>query len=184
MKQECNISIQLQLDNITTVTYITRWARPTCYLTIQLWEWSQEWNIFVGRTPTRQGEHDSGQGVQNCERQMQLYAKIWGVPTLSMPGQPIHFPTDWTEILQLEARPGSGEDICLQPGLVGHQGLCQSPWCLISCCLSQIKWQNARVIVITPLWNIVISLSLCSQLHWEWWRITVTFSQPRAWFFC
>ena len=27
------------------------------------------------------------------------------------------------------------------------------PWCLIACCLSQIKRQMARVMVITPLWN-------------------------------
>jgi len=111
------------------------------------------------RALTREGECDSGRGVQVSERQLQLDAESSGfrpntVSVRYMQDRPVHLPPDpaTSEIFQLEARPGSRENRCIQPRLVDRQGLCQSPWCLISH-LSQIKRQNARVILITPLWN-------------------------------
>ena len=90
--------------------------------------------IPLCRTLTWEGECDSGRGVQYNEGQMRLDVGPSGpqsntVSDKSMQDRPICLPSDQTaaEIFQLEARPRGGENGCIQPGLVDHQGICQSP---------------------------------------------------------
>ena len=90
--------------------------------------------IPLRRAPTREGECDSGRGVQDNEGQMRLDAepsrlRANTVSDRCMQDRPICLPPDQTaaEIFQLEARPRGGENGCIQPGLVDRQGLCQPP---------------------------------------------------------
>ena len=69
--------------------------------------------------------------------------------------RPVCFSTNKAapNVLQLETRPRGTGNGYIQSRLVSEKGICQPPWCLIACCLSQVNRQVARVVMITPLWE-------------------------------
>ena len=57
-----------------------------------------------------------------------------------------------TQILQLATRPGAEATDAFLQNWTPMKGFANPPWCLILRCLSQIKQQQARILLITPLW--------------------------------
>ena len=119
-----------------------------------------EGNISTGRTPAREGQCNSGSRVEINEGSMQLDAEPSGIQSNPTPdGTPryrlVCFPTDEAAItiLQLEIKLRGTRDKCIPSGLVSDERICQSPWCLIARCSSQVKRQVAKVVMITPLWT-------------------------------
>ena len=136
MKQQCNITIQLRLDDAMAVTYINKMdgthSQVLCDLSIQIWEWSLQRFIFLSaeHLPGKENviaDEESSTMRDRCDWMLnpQVLNRIqsWISPC------DICLLSDQTaaEIFQLEARPRGGENGCIQPGLVDHQGICQSP---------------------------------------------------------
>ena len=91
---------------------------------------------------------------------MRLDAESSGIQSNPAPnGAPrdrlVCFLTDETatKILQLETNPeAQGTDAFCQDWSQ-MRGFANPPWCLIARCLSQVKRQVARVVMVTPLWT-------------------------------
>ena len=86
-----------------------------------------------GGTPTREGQYNSRSRIAINERSLRLDVKSSGLPEDTTgdgttTDRSICVPTDkaTTEILQLETRPRSSCDGCIQSGLGPDEGLCQS----------------------------------------------------------
>ena len=86
----------------------------------------------ASRALAREGQFSSGSGIKIDEGSLRLDAKSPGVqsdptPDGSLTNRFVCFPINeaTSSILQLEARPGSTGDRCIQSGLVPDEGLCQ-----------------------------------------------------------
>lgn len=91
-------------------------------------------HLSDGRTSARKGEFDGRQGVRNDERSLRLDVEsdhlqpdlasngpMWVRSVCLLPN------TATNKVLQLETRPRSRENRCIQSELVHHRGVCQPP---------------------------------------------------------
>jgi len=143
-KQESNISIQLRLDNITAVTYINKMggthSQSLCYLAIQLWEWSLERNIFLSaeHLPGKENtivDEESRTVRDRCD--WMLNPGVFNLIQAQMgPCQIDLFTSRLTRQLprffSWRPDPEAEKTDAFSQDWSGHQGLCQSPWCLIA----------------------------------------------------
>ena len=158
-KQQCNITIQLRLDNVTAVTYILTGAVRSTYPDVGV-EPAAEY-IPLCSAPTQEGECDSGQGVQDNEGQMRLDVEPSGLRSntvLDRSMQDTHLfashPTrQLPRFFSWRPDPEAEKTDAFNQDWSTAKGYANPPWGLISRCLSQIKRQNGRIILITSLWN-------------------------------
>lgn len=102
------------------------------------------------RAPYRPFELTSQQGVQNSEGPMRLETEPVSVPLeVDLFASRLHDETA-SSLLQLETRSrGRG----FMQNWVTSRGFADPPWCLIHCCLTKVRKQAARIVLITPLWK-------------------------------
>ena len=120
----------------------------------------REGDIFSGCAPTRLRECSSRPRVQSNEGSLRLDAKSHSIQTNSGSDGPLRgglvcIPSDQTTASVYSWRPdpeAEGVDAFNQDWSQ-VRGFANPPWCLISQCLDQVKRQQARVVLITPLWN-------------------------------
>ena len=133
VKQQCNITMQLWLDNVTAVTYIHKMGGThsyvLCDLAIQMWEWSMQQNVFFSaeHLPRKENVIADEESRDRCDWMLnpQVFDRIQS--QISPCKIDLFASQAVPEIFQLEARPRGGENGCIQPGLVNCQGVCQSP---------------------------------------------------------
>ena len=117
----------------------------------------REGDIFGSCAPTRPRECSSRPRVQSNEGSVRLDARSHSIQTNSGSDGPLRggfvcIPSDQTTALVLQLEAGSGGRRVNQDWSQ-VRGFANPPWCLISRCLAQVKRQQARVVLITPLWN-------------------------------
>ena len=158
--------ILLRMDNISAVTPINQkggtHSTQLSNLALEVWEWCLQ------RQLTIQAEHLPGSlnlvadsRVQNDEGSVRLNDKSKNFPansvsrTITNRSFCISPDKTATPLLQLETgsscRSTEATDAFTQ-NWAQARGFANSPWCLISRCRNQIKQQQARVLVVTPLW--------------------------------
>ena len=156
--------ILLRMDNVSAVTYINQkggtHSMQLCDLALQIWEWC------IQRGITLQAEHLPGNLniVADMESQMAKDRCDWMINAIVFqriqhslgPLEIDLFASRLTKQLPryYSWRPDSeaeAVDAFLQ-NWAQVRGFADPPWCLIPRCLSQIKQQEAVVVLITPLW--------------------------------
>ena len=115
---------------------------------------------FVSRVPSRSGEPDSGCRVLTLGRPFRLDASSTGVRAdKQLNGSTgcgslcVQANTPITKVFQLESRPGSGSHGCIHTELESNSWLCKSPWCQILTTLTKIRWEEARIVLVAPVWK-------------------------------
>ena len=156
--------ILLKMDNVSAVTYINQkggtHSTQLCNLALQIWEWCIQKEIIL------QAEHLPG--ISNVVADIEsrtvrdrcdwmINPKIFQKLQQSLGPLEIDlFASRLTKQLPryYSWRPdpeAEATDAFLQ-NWTPTRGFANPPWCLIPRCLSQIKQQQARVLLITPLW--------------------------------
>jgi len=164
-KQQRNITIQLRLDNVTAVTYINKMggthSQLLCDLATQMWEWSLQQNIFLSaeHLPGRENviaDEESRTMRDRCDWMLNPHV-FEQIQSQIGPCRIDLFASRLTRQLprffSWRPDPEAEKTDAFSQDWSTARGYANPPWCLIGRCLSQIKRQNARVILITPLWN-------------------------------
>ena len=158
------ITVQMKLDNVTAVTYINKLggthSKPLCQLALTVWEWCLQRNVFLV------AEHLPGKDNIVADRESRLTRDRcdWMLNPLVFqriqqqmgPLQTDLFTSRLTKQLlsffswRLNPEPTATD--AFNQNWAQTRGFANPPWCLIARCLSQIKRQMARVVIITPLW--------------------------------
>ena len=84
-KHSNGITIQMKLDNVTTVTYINKLggthSQPLCQLALTIWEWCVQRNVFlVAEHLPGKGQHNRRLGIAINKRSLRLDVKSSGLP--------------------------------------------------------------------------------------------------------
>ena len=161
-KLKSRISILLRIDNTTAVAYINNLggtvSSELVQLTRSLWMWCLERNIHI----TAQYLPGSQNVIADAESRVATNRIDWRlnpaifakIDHLFGPLKVDLFATRLsTQPLQLAARSLCRSHRCLSPELDSSQGLCQSPWNLIGKAISQVQPQQARIVLVAPVWR-------------------------------
>ena len=158
------ITVQMKLDNVTAVTYINKLggthSQPLCQLALTVWEWCLQRNVFLV------AEHLPGKDNIVADRESRLTRDRcdWMLNPLVFqriqqqmgPLQTDLFASRLTKQLpsffSWRPDPEATAIDAFNQNWAQTRGFANPPWCLIARCLSQIKRQMARVVIITPLW--------------------------------
>ena len=112
---------------------------------------------FVSRVPPRSGEPDSGCRVQTLGRSLRLDASSTSVRAdKQLNGSTgcgslcVQANAPITKVFQLEARPGSGSHTQNWSQIHGYAN---PPWCLILTALNKIRREEARIVLLAPVWK-------------------------------
>ena len=158
-------AVLLRMDNITAVSYVNHKGGTTslklCKLAITMWTWCTSRNI------TLTAEHLPGHLNVTADQELWLvrdrcdwmlsphvFQKIQqsmgplevDLFASRLTRQPPHFYS-WREDPEAAATDAFMQDW-------SHlRGFANPPWCLISRCLSKVKEEGARIVLVTPLWN-------------------------------
>ena len=117
-------------------------------------------HISVHRAPAREGEYSGRPGVKGDERQMRLDVKPSCFQSNQSQMGPCEIDIFASRLMRQLPRffswkpdpEAEGTDAFSQDWSAAR-GYANPSWCLIARCLSQIKQQMTRLVVITPLWN-------------------------------
>jgi len=163
IKHSNGITIQMKLDNVTAVTYINKLggthSEALCQLALTIWDWCVQRDVFLV------AEHLPGkdnitadresQSMKNCCDWMLNPRVFQQIQRQMGPLQTDLFASRLTKQLQnfysWRPDPEALAD-AFNHDWAQTSGFANPPWCLIARCLSQIKIQKARVVMITPLW--------------------------------
>jgi len=163
-KHSHKMTILLKMDNVTAVTYINKLGGThspvLCQLALRIWEWSLQRGIFLiaEHLPGIENvaaDQESRLMRDRCDWMLnpQVFSQIQQVMgplqiDLFASRLTKQLPTFYSWRPDPEAQ---GTDAFNQDWSQ-ERGFANPPWCLIARCLSQIKKQAARVVMITPLW--------------------------------
>ena len=163
-KHSRSMTIQMKMDNVTAVTYINKLGGThsplLCQLALTIREWSLQRKIFLitEHLPGKENvavDQESRLMKDRCDWMLnpQVFSQI---QQAMGPLQIDLFASRLTKQLPIfySWRPdpeAQGTDAFNQDWSQ-RRGFANPPWCLIARCLSQVKKQVARVVMITPLW--------------------------------
>jgi len=163
-KHSNGIVIQMKLDNVTAVTYINKLggthSQPLCQLALTVWDWCIRRNVFLvaEHLPGKDNitaDRESRTTKDRCDWMLnpQVFQQI---QLLMGPLQTDLFASRLTKQLpnfySWRPDPEATATDAFNQDWAQTRGFANPPWCLIARCLSQIKRQMARVVMITPLW--------------------------------
>ena len=156
--------ILLRIDNISAVTYINQkggtHSTQLSNLALEIWEWCLQHQLTI------QAEHLPGSlnWVADSESRMMkdrcdwmINPKVFQQICQSLgPLQIDLFASRLTKQLpryySWRPDPEAEATDAFTQNWAQARGFANPPWCLISRCLNQIKQQQARVLLVTPLW--------------------------------
>ena len=159
------LTIQLKLDNVTAVTYINKLGGThspvLCQLALTIWDWCIQRDIFL------LAEHLPGKDNVAADQELRsmkdrcdwmLNPQIFRQINLCMGPLGIDlFVSRLTKQLPRFYSWRPDPEACATDAFNQDwsqmRGYANPPWCLIARCLSQVKRQVARVVIITPLWT-------------------------------
>jgi len=164
-KGKSNITIQLKLDNITAVSYINRMggthSQPLCNLAISVWDWSLQRGIYLiaehlpgklnviadmeSRTMRDRCDWMLNPNIFNRIQSQMGPCKIDLFASCLTRQLPRYY--SWRPDLEAEGTDAISQDWSTT------RGYANPLWCLIPRCLSQMKQQRARLVMVTPLWR-------------------------------
>ena len=164
-KQRKGITVQMKLDNVTAVTYINKLggthSQVLCQLALTIWDWCIQRDVFLV------AEHLPGKDNITADRESRtmkdrcdwmLNPQVFQQIQLQMgPLQIDLFASRLTKQLpsfySWRPDPEAMATDAFSQDWARTRGFANPPWCLIAHCLSQVKRQVARVVIITPLWT-------------------------------
>ena len=158
------ITIQLKLDTVTAVTYINKLggthSHTLCQLAITIWEWCIQRNILLlaehlpGKDNVAADQESSSMRDQ-CNwmlhpqvfNQIQVQMDLLQIDLFaSRLTERLPFFYSWIPDPEAQGTDAFNQDWSQM------RGFANPPWCLIACCLSQVRRQAASVVILTPLW--------------------------------
>ena len=160
-----NATILMRLDSVTAVTYINKLggthSLPLCQLALTIWNWFIQREIFLlaEHLPGKDNviaDQESRSMKDRCD--WMLNPLVFKQIHLQMgPLEVDLFASRLTKQLPIfySWRPdpeAQGTDAFRQDWSQ-MRGFANPPWCLIVCCLSQVKRQVARMVMVTLLWT-------------------------------
>jgi len=163
-KHSRGITIQMKLDNVTAVTYINKLggahSQALCQLALTIWDWCVQREVFLV------AEHLPGKDNITADRESRSMKdrcdwmlNPWVFQQIHRQMGPLQtdlFASRLTKQLpnfySWRPDPEAIATDAFNQDWAQTRGFANPPWCLIARCLSQIKRQKARVVIITPLW--------------------------------
>ena len=160
-----NITVLLYLDNVTAVSYINQKggtvSRALCELAISVWTWCIERNI------TLKAEHLPGQQNFQADQESRTIRDHCDWKLKQQVFQQIQATQGPLEVDLFASRltkqlprfyswrpdPEAEATDAFMQDWTTCQGFANPPWCLIHRCLTKVKKQAARIVLITPLWK-------------------------------
>ena len=160
-----NMTIQMRLDSVTAVTYINKLGGThsplLCQLVLTIWDWCLQREIFLLAEQLSGKDNvvvdqESRSMKDRCDwmlnpvvfNQIQLQMGTLEI-NLFAPRLTKQLPSFYSWRPDPEAQ---GTDAFCQDWSQ-MRGFANPLWCLRARCLSQVKRQVARVVMITPLWT-------------------------------
>ena len=160
-----NVTILLQMDNVTAVSYINQKggtvSQLLCQLALTIWTWCVERNItllaehLLGHL-NLQADEESRTAKDHCDWMLNqsIFQRINSVMgplemDLFASGLTKQLPrfNSWKPDPEAEATDA------FKQNWAAYRGFANPPWCLIHRCLTKLKKQTARMVLITPLWK-------------------------------
>ena len=163
-KQERSINILVKMDTVTAVTYLNKMggthSLDLCQLALSMWAWCLQWDIYLmaEHLPGKENlvaDEESRMMKDRCD--WMLNPAIFNRIQLQMgPCKIDLFASRLTRQLprfySWRPDPEAENTDAFSQNWSTTWGFVNPPWCLIPRALSQAKQQQARVIMITPLW--------------------------------
>ena len=158
-------AVLLRMDNITAVSYVNHKGGTTspklCKLAIRMWTSCTFWNI------TLTAEYLSGHLNVTADQESRLVRDrcdwmfnphvFQKIQESMRPLEVDLFASRLTRQLphfySWRADPGAAVTDAFMQNWSHLRGFANPPWCLISLCLSKVKAEGARIVLVTPLWN-------------------------------
>ena len=156
--------ILLKMDNVSAVSYINQkggtHSTQLCNLALEIWEWCLERQILL------QAEHLPGilNTVADTESRVMRDRCDWMInPSVFQQIQQAMgpFQTDLfasrltrqlTQFYSWRPDPEAEATDAFTQNWAQVRGYANPPWCLISRCLSKVKREEARLVIVTPQW--------------------------------
>ena len=164
-KHSSSLTIQMKMDNVTVVTYINKLGGThspiLCQLALTIWEWSLQRNIFLvaEHLPGKENvaaDQESRVMKDRCDWMLNPVVfnqiqQVMGAVQIDLFASRLtkQLPTfySWRPDPEALGTDAFNQDWSQRRGFANPQ------WSLIARCLSQIKNQVARVVMVTPLWT-------------------------------
>ena len=148
-----------RLDNVTAVTYINQKegtaSNLLCNHNLELVHCEE--NHTHSRTPTGSPQYNSRSGVMFSTRLLQLDAQSRNISENpgndGAPGGASHLTKQLPQFCSWRANPKASATDAFMQDWSQQWGYANPPWCLIHRCLSKVKIQLARVVLITLFWK-------------------------------
>ena len=164
-KEQHQVTILLRLDNVIAMTFINKMggthSEPLCQLALSLWQWCLEREIFLVAVhlPGLENvvaDQESRAMRDRCDwmldstvfKQIQAQMGPCEVDLFAS-----HLTKQLPQFYRWRPDPEAEGVDAFNQDWSQVRGFANPPWCLISPCLAQVKRQQARVVLITPLWN-------------------------------
>ena len=158
-------AVLLRMDNITAVSYVNHKGSTTslklCKLAITMWTWCTSRNI------TLTAEHLPGHLNVTADQESWLvrdrcdwmlnphvFQKIQeSMGPLEVDLFASRLTRQLPHFYSWRADPEAAATDAFMQDWSHLRGFANPPWCLISRCLSKVKAEGARIVLVTPLWN-------------------------------
>ena len=165
VKHSSGITVQMKMDNVAVVTYINKLggmhSQALCQLALTIWDWCVQRDVFLVAEylPGKDNitaDRESRSSQDRCD--WMLNPQIFQQIQLQMgPLQTDLFASRLTKQLpsfySWRPDPEAIATDTFNQDWAQTRGFANPPSCLIARCLSQIRRQMARVVIITPLWT-------------------------------
>ena len=160
-----NITVLLRMDNITAVSYINQKggtvSQLLCQLALTIWTWCVERNVtlIAEHLPGRlnlKADKESRTAKDCCDWMLNqsVFHRINSVMgPLDMDLFASRLTRQLPRFYSWRPDPEAEATDAFTQNWAAFRGFANPPWCLIHRCLSKLKKQTARMVLITPLWK-------------------------------
>ena len=157
-----NVNILLRMDNVTAVSYINQKGGTVSQLLCQLaWAWCVERNItlLAEHLPGHlniQADEESRTAKDRCDWMLNqsIFQRINSVMgPLEMDLFASRLTKQLPRFYSWRPDPEAEATDAFMQNWAAYRGFANPPWCLIHRCLTKLKKQTARMVLITPLWK-------------------------------
>ena len=160
-----SVTILLRMDNVTAVSYINQKggtvSQLLCQLALTIWTWCVERNItlLAEHLPGRlniQADEESRTAKDRCDWMLNQLV-FHQINSVMGPLEIDLFASRLTRQLprfySWRPDPEAEATDAFMQNWAAYRGFANPPWCLIHRCLTKLKKQTARMVLITPLWK-------------------------------
>jgi len=185
-KNWTDTTVLFRLDNVTAVTYINQKGGTTsallCQLAITVWTWCASRNITLtaehlpGHLNTI-ADQESRTLRDRCDWMLNpsVFQRIReAMGPLEVDLFASRLTKQLPRFYSWRADPEAAATDAFMQDWSQHRGYANPPWCLIHRCLSKVKMQSARVVLITPLWKTQSWFPIVLELLEDYPRILPT----------